>query len=117
MYCVGCDILLNDKGLDGICEACYSDSTVFNDEGYVLYLQDSYPDESQSLSAEQWDRYNEEYRRALDEMIAHRRRAESDAFRMRALGMSLRQFCAYKIRHSLDGGKVYLLEDSYRFAD
>ena len=43
----------------------------------------------------------------IEGLDAYRRRAKSDAFRMRTLGMSLRQFCAYKIHHNLDGRKVY----------
>ena len=48
--------------------------------------------------------YIEDFDEGLD---AYRRRAKSDAFRRRSLGLSLRQFCAYKLHHHLDGGKVY----------
>lgn len=76
--CAGCAAFLRQRNLEGICDACFEKSLVY------VYIED--------------------FDEGLD---AYRRRAKSDAFRMRTLGISLRQFCAYKIHHHLDGGKVY----------
>ena len=103
--CAGCNTFLNNRALDGICDTCYSDSIVSGDDGYVLYLEDSLSDD---MTAEEARRFHEVYSQARETTNTHRRRAKSDAFRMRTLGMSLRQFCAYKIRHNLDEGKVYI---------
>ena len=108
MRCVGCNTLLKKTESFYICDTCYSDSIIRVDDGGLILVEDQLSDENDPSTAGQWHRIGEAISNASKAMVADRRRSQADVDLMCKLDMSLREFCAHKVKNNLGDGKFYI---------
>ena len=108
MRCVGCNTLLKKTESFNICNTCYSNSIIRVDDGGLIQVENQLPDENEPSTVEQWHRIGEAHSNASNAMVANRRRSQIDVDLMCKLDMSLREFCAHKVKNNLGDGKFYI---------
>ena len=109
MRCVGCNTLLKKTERFNICDTCYSDSIIRVDDDGLIQVEYQLPDENDpSTTAEQWHQIGEAHSNASNAMVANRQRSQADVDFLCKLDMTVREFCAHKVKNNLGDGKFYV---------